>query len=339
MRNINKTYSDVIYKRTYSRWKYDEERRETWEETVERYFKGLKEKVSDKESILKELDEAKAMVLSNDITGSMRAVWSAGESLSKENAAAFNCAYTTIESLKDFAEIFYLLLCGCGVSYSCERQLIHKLPRIKELSNTPKVHQKIVVEDSKEGWAESYHKFLKVSFLGYFPEVDYSKVRPKGSILKTSGGRASGPEPLRDLIAFTTNIIKKHQGEKLSSDAVADLVCKIADTVVVGGTRRSATLGLTNPSDRRMAEYKKGEWWSDNPQRALVNVSSCYTEKPDTLLFLEDMTHLIESKSGERGIVNRESMIKDLRRLGRAHDGNSSQVEKCGVNPLIHLAA
>lgn len=237
-----------------------------------------------------------------------------------------NCAYTTIEHYKDFAEILYLLMCGCGVSYSAERQFICKLRPIPMLEKSDKV---VVFRDSKKGWAKGYYEFISHLLKGSIPKYDLSKIRKKGMILKTFGGRSSGPEPLRDLLIFTTRLFDRTQGGKLTSEDVSDLVCKIADIVVVGGARRSATLALTNPSDRRMAEYKKGDYFKDHKYRSMVNVSSCYTDakKPGVLPFLEDFTHLIESKSGERGFVNRVALNKSMETLGRPHS------EGVGVNP------
>lgn len=330
-------FSNVVYTRTYARWLSEEQRREYWPEGVDRYIGFLKEEIVLKRGLPPEslkyvldlLEEAKQEMLVLGVVGSMRALWTAGKALSIENACSYNCAYTTIEHFKDFAEILYLLMCGCGVSYSAERQFITKLSTIP--ASMQEDDRTIVFEDSKQGWAEGYYKFLSHLSKGYIPKYDLSRIRKKGMILKTFGGRSSGPEPLRDLLNFTVRLFKNAQGNKFTSEEVSDLVCKIADIVVVGGARRSATLALTNPSDRRMAEYKKGDYFREHSHRSLVNVSSCYTDlkKPGVLLFLEDMTHLIESKSGERGFVNRLALQAQLEKLGRP------VTESVGVNPCF----
>lgn len=336
MSNFDTIFQNVVYTRTYARWLPEVQRREYWPEGVDRYIGFLKEEIVLKRGLPPEslryvldlLEEAKQEMLVLGVVGSMRALWTAGKALTLENACAYNCAYTTIEHFKDFAEILYLLMCGCGVSYSAERQFITKLSTIPELQEDDRT---IIFEDSKHGWAEGYYKFLNHLSKGYIPKYDLSKIRKKGMILKTFGGRSSGPEPLRDLLNFTVRLFKNAQGNKLTSEEVSDLVCKIADIVVVGGARRSATLALTNPSDRRMAEYKKGDYFREHSHRSMVNVSSCYTDikKPGVLLFLEDMAHLIESKSGERGFVNRAALNNTLERLGRpVSDGT-------GVNPCF----
>lgn len=317
-------FQEVVYTRTYARWDYDVSRREFWPESTNRYISFLRTDIIDKrlsnqtdrELMYNLLSIAENQLLNLGSVGSMRAFWSAGKALRDENACAYNCAATTIEisTLKDFAEILYLLMCGCGVSYSCERQFISKLPIIPTLQSDDRV---IIFEDSKYGWADGYYSLLKNLSKGYIPRYDLSKLRPAGTILKTFGGRSSGPEPLRELIQFTIRLFKSIQGNKFTSDEVSDLVCKIADIVVVGGARRSATLAHSNPSDRRMAEYKKGEYWHEHKYRAMVNVSSVYTDKPSILPFLDDLKHLIESKSGERGFINRQALIDQLVKLGR----------------------
>ena len=327
-------FQSLVYTRTYARWIQKQQRREYWPEGVARYIGFLREEIVLKRGLPEEalnyvlglLKEAEEEMLALGVVGSMRALWTAGKALKIENACAYNCAYTTIEHYKDFAEILYLLMCGCGVSYSAERQFICKLRPIPMLKKSDKV---VIFRDSKKGWAKGYYEFISHLIKGNIPKYDLSKIRKKGMILKTFGGRSSGPEPLRDLLIFTTRLFDRSQGGKLTSEDVSDLVCKIADIVVVGGARRSATLALTNPSDRRMAEYKKGDYFKDHKYRSMVNVSSCYTDakKPGVLPFLEDFTHLIESKSGERGFVNRVALNKSMETLGRPHS------EGVGVNP------
>ena len=331
-------YQDIIYQSRYARWDYSAQRRERWPESIQRYISAMKAKVYSMnfseeatKRLIGLLDEAHTAIAKQMVMPSMRAMWSAGQSLYLENASAFNCAYTTIERLEDFAEVFYLLMCGCGVSYSCERQFIVNLPQIPivdmERGNP------IVFEDSREGWAEGYLCIIKGLAQGIDSPYDVSKIRPKGSILKTFGGRASGPEPLVELIEFTKEIFMSCRGRRLNSEQVSDILCKIAESVVVGGVRRSATLALTNPSDRRMADYKTGNWHEINKQRALVNVSTAYTEKPDSIQYMDDMLSLVKSNSGERGIVNRENMIATMLQQGRIEVANDPEAIRCGVNP------
>ncbi len=297
-------YQEFIFKRTYARWLEDKQRRETWDETISRYSNYFKPRVPS--SLLEDYQTAINLFRNQEIMGSMRALWTAGPALDHDNICGFNCAYTTITQWTDFAEILYILMNGTGVGTTVERQFINQLPSISDtFDETSTV---ITVEDSKEGWARAFALWLSYLSLGLVPKYDLSKVRPKGARLRTFGGRASGPEPLRDLFEFTKHIFQKAAGRKLYSDECADIVCKIADIVVVGGVRRSAILILSNPSDRRMAQYKEGEFWLRHPYRALANISACYTDMPDAATFLGDFLKIIKSGTGERGIVNREAL-------------------------------
>ena len=295
-------YQDFIYKRTYSRWIDKESRRESWEETIDRYEKCLSKKVPEQK--LPEFNEVCAAIKDLKVMPSMRSLWTAGPALERENIAGYNCAYTIIDNVKSFAEILYILMCGTGVGFSVERQYVNKLPIVPKLEESDKV---IVVADSKKGWADAFYSLLKYLYAGSIPSWDMSKVRPKGSRLKIFGGRASGPEPLADLFQFTVAVFKSAQERKLSSIECHDVATKIASVVVVGGVRRSACISLSNLSDDRMAHCKDGLFWEQNPQRSLANNSVAYTEKPDPERFLEEWLGLIRSKSGERGIFNRES--------------------------------
>jgi len=205
--------------------------------------------------------------------------------------------------------------CGTGVGFSVERQFVNDLPVVNEhFEDSPTI---IVVNDSKAGWARSLRELLAMLYAGQIPSWDVSKVRPSGARLKTFGGRASGPGPLEDLFLFSIRMFKNAAGRKLTSIECHDLVCKIADIVVVGGVRRSALISLSNLTDDRMRHAKSGAWWEDNVQRALANNSVCYTENPDMSSFMEEWLSLYQSKSGERGIFNRESAKKQVARNGR----------------------
>lgn len=317
-------YQEFIYKRTYSRWLEDEKRRENWEETVSRYEHFFGKRVpSEKKG---EFNEAMGNIRNLNVMPSMRALWTAGPALDRENIAGYNCAYLAVNNIKSFSECLYILMNGTGVGFSVERQEIAKLPEIPTLTT---VDDTVEFVDSKKGWADGYYKFMRKLYSGEIPKYDLSKIRPKGSILKTFGGRASGPEPLDDLLKFTIQIFKNAQGRKLNSIECHDIMCKVAAIVVVGGVRRSACISLSNRSDDRMAHAKDGEFWNTNPQRMLANNSIVYTEKPDATQFMEDWLVLARSGSGERGIFNRESAQFIVSQTGRRNPMFSMGCNPC----------
>ena len=293
-------YQQYIHKSRYARYLPEEKRRESWEETVLRYldFWVAQRKLTEKEAkdLFKPIHDMEVMP-------SMRALMTAGEALSRDNVAGFNCAYLPIDHPKAFDEMMYVLMCGTGVGFSVERQYIQKLPEVaEELHATDTV---IHVSDSKIGWAKAYRELIAMLFTGQIPKWDVSGVRAAGEPLKTFGGRASGPEPLVDLFQFTVEIFRGSIGRKLNSVECHDICCKIAQVVVVGGVRRSALISLSNLTDDRIRRAKSGQWWVDNPQRGLANNSACYTEKPDFEAFLNEWQSLYESRSGERGVFSR----------------------------------
>jgi len=302
IKTFGDTFQDFIYFRTYSRWIEEKGRREFWNESVERYKKFFIQKVPKAKR--KEFSVACDAIVDLDVMGSMRALWTAGKALEREHLCLYNCGYTPIDTVKSFSELLYTLMCGTGVGYSVERQYITKLPDVPELK---KSDDTIVFADSKLGWAEGYNRFLKKLYSGSIPKYDLSKIRAKGLPLKTFGGRSSGPEVLENLLKFTVGTFKTAQGRKLNSCECNDLCCFIASVVVVGGTRRSSCISLTNPSDDRMRHAKDGQFWNTHPFRTLANISSAYTEKPSSDSFLSEFLDLIRSGSGERGIFNRES--------------------------------
>ena len=260
----------------------------------------------------------------------MRCMMTAGKALDRDNVAGYNCAYRAVDDVRSFDEIMYILLCGTGVGFSVERQYINDLPEIAE--EFYETDTTIVVSDSKIGWASAYRELISLLYGGKIPKWDLSKIRPAGSRLKTFGGRASGPDPLDDLFKFTVGVFRNAKGRKLNSLECHDIVCKIADIVVVGGVRRSALISLSNLTDERMRNAKTGQWWTENPQRALSNNSVCYTETPDTAAFLKEWTSLYESKSGERGIFNRVSARKIAERNGRREHNY-----EFGTNPCSEI--
>jgi len=308
-------YQAFIHTSRYARWLEEENRRETWAETVSRYMTNVVVKKTRDEIVLDEIEEA---ILGLEIMPSMRAMMTAGPALERDNTAGYNCSYLPVDDPKSFDEAMFILLCGTGVGFSVERQYVSKLPEVPEKLFDSE--DTIVVHDSKEGWAKSLRKLVAMLYAGEIPTWDTSKVRPAGAKLKTFGGRASGPAPLEDLFRFTVALFKEAQGRKLSSIECHDLMCKIGEVVVVGGVRRSAMISLSNLSDDRMRHAKSGQWWEKNPQRALANNSVSYTEKPDMETFMREWLSLVESKSGERGIFSRQASKKQAAKNGRRND-------------------
>lgn len=328
------SYEQYIAKSRYARYLDKEQRREDWHETVARYFDFMAEHLNkhhnydlNSSQLRKELQDA---VINMEVMPSMRSLMTAGKALERDNTAGYNCSYLPIDDPKAFDEAMYILLCGTGVGFSVERQAIQKLPEVPDQLFDSKTT--VVVSDSKEGWAKSLRQIIALLYAGEIPKWDVSKVRPKGARLKTFGGRASGPEPLVELFQFVVSIFKGAQGRKLTSLECHDIMCKIGEVVVVGGVRRSAMISLSNLSDDRMRHAKSGAWWEKNGQRALANNSACYTERPDVGIFMQEWTALYESKSGERGIFNREAAKKVVKKNGR----RNSEFD-FGTNPCSEI--
>lgn len=316
-------YQSYIAKSRYARYVNSLQRRETWEETVKRYVDYFHTK--SKEFPASEIYNA---IFNLDVMPSMRALMTAGPALDRDNVAGFNCSYVSVDDPRAFDEILYILMCGTGVGFTVERQEIAKLPQIpEELSTTDTT---LIVRDSKIGWATAFRELISLLYSGRIPKYDVSKLRPAGAPLKTFGGRSSGPQPLVDLFEFTITVFKRAIGRKLSSLEAHDIVCKIADVVVVGGVRRSALISLSNLSDERLRNAKNGQWWEDNVQRALANNSVAYTEKPEIEIFIKEWLSLIESKSGERGIFNRTAATKQVQLTGRRDSNYSFGTNPCG---------
>ena len=330
-------YQNFIATSRYARWLDDEQRRETWEETVNRYVNYITHKEETMDTLRKSTSmwssmkaELRNAITRLDVMPSMRALMTAGPALERDNTAGYNCSYLPVDDPKSFDEAMYILLCGTGVGFSVERQYVNKLPEVPEhLYNSDTC---IVVKDSKEGWAKAFRMLVALLYAGEIPSWDVSKVRPAGARLKTFGGRASGPAPLVDLFNFTINMFKANTGKKLSSYDCHSIMCKIGEIVVVGGVRRSAMISLSNLSDIRMRHAKSGQWWQDAPHMALSNNSVAYTDKPDGETFLREWTGLVESKSGERGIFNRVSAKKQVEKYGR-RDSNFD----FGTNPCSEI--
>ena len=327
-------YQSFIHMSRYSRWLEEEQRRETWEETIDRYLSFMANHLKENYSYSlfgKELGELRDAMLSLKVLGSMRALMTAGPALARENVAGYNCSYLPVDSPRSFDECLYILMNGTGVGFSVERQYIAKLPTIpdQEFEETDDV---VSVTDSKEGWARGLRDLISLLYTNRVPKIDTSKIRPAGARLKVFGGRASGPAPLEELFDFTIQTFKKAKGRKLTSIECHDIMCKVGQVVVVGGVRRSALISLSNLTDERMRKAKSGDWWVDNQQRALSNNSVCYTEKPDMGIFMREWLSLYESKSGERGIFNRASAQVKAASNGR-RDGNID----FGTNPCCEI--
>ena len=320
-------YQSFIHTSRYARWLDEENRRETWAETVSRYMTNLVVKKTRDEVILDDIEQA---ILGLEIMPSMRALMTAGAALERDNTAGYNCSYLPVDDPKSFDEAMFILLCGTGVGFSVERQFVTKLPDVPETMFQSETT--IVVKDSKEGWAKALRQVIALLYSGEIPKWDTSLVRPAGAKLKTFGGRASGPAPLIDLFNFVVNVFVNAKGRKLSSIECHDIMCKIGEVVVVGGVRRSAMISLSNLSDDRMRYAKSGNWWENNPQRGLANNSVSYTEKPDAVSFMREWMALVESGSGERGIFNRQASKKQAAKNGR-RDANF----EFGTNPCSEI--
>ena len=329
------SYQEFIHLSRYARWNEDTGRRETWQQTVARYFDFMQEHLkknndTDISDIRPQLEQA---VLNLDIMPSMRALMSAGTALERDNVAGFNCSYVAVDTTRAFDETLYILMCGTGVGFSVERQYINKLPDLPEdLHQTDTI---IKVADSKIGWAKAYKELLSLLYAGQIPQWDLSNIRPHGARLKTFGGRASGPAPLDDLMQFTVNMftdaITKNQRKLVSIDC-HDLMCKIAEVVVVGGVRRSALISLSNLSDERMRNAKSGSWWEHSQHRALSNNSVAYTDSAEMGAFMREWLSLYDSKSGERGIFNRQAAEKQA-----AKNGRREEYKDFGCNPCSEI--
>ena len=323
-------YQSFIHVSRYARWINEENRRESWNETVTRYFDYLTERLNKENNydlpieLRKELQDA---VLNLEIMPSMRALMTSGIALDRCNVAGYNCSYLPVDSVRSFDECLYILMCGTGVGFSVERKYTKQLPTVNE--DLEESETTIVVGDSKAGWAKGYKELIHLLYSGQIPSWDLSKLRPAGARLKTFGGRSSGPDPLDDLFRFTVGIFKGATGRQLKSIECHDLMCKIGSVVVVGGVRRSALISLSDLQDQEMALAKSGEWWNNEGQRALANNSVCYKEKPPIGIFMREWLTLYNSKSGERGIYNRQSAIEKSLENGRRDSEHDFGTNPC----------
>ena len=320
-------YQAFIHKSRYARYRDDLGRRETWEETVDRYIGFWHERYP---ALQAQMWEAREAIVNLEVMPSMRCLMTAGPALERDNVAGYNCAYVAVDNVRVFDEILYVLMCGTGVGYSVERQYINQLPEVAEEFH--ECDTLITVADSKVGWASAFRQLVALLYGGQIPSWDLSRIRPAGERLKTFGGRASGPAPLEDLFRFSVGLFRGAAGRRLNSLEVHDLVCKIASIVVVGGVRRSALISLSNLTDQRMRHAKDGDVGAQAPHRYLANNSVAYTETPDPEIFLEEWLALLRSRSGERGIFNRVAADKQVERTGRREVGH-----EWGTNPCSEI--
>ena len=315
---IENPYENFIALSRYAKWVPEENRRENWQETVDRYFSFMLDhlfKEYSYEPSAKLISELKQAVLDRNVMPSMRAVMTSGPALERDHVAGYNCSFVPVDSPRSFDETMYILMCGTGVGFSVEYKYINKLPAVPE--SLEKSTTVITVEDSKQGWAKAYRELLALLWSGQIPAVDVTKLRPAGARLKTMGGRSSGPQPLVNLFDFTIKIFKNAVGRNLKPIECHDLMCKIGEVVVVGGVRRSAMISLSNINDIEMAAAKSGNWWENSPQRALSNNSVAYSRKPEMAQFIAEWKNLYDSKSGERGIYNVAAAQAQAARYGR----------------------
>ena len=315
---IENPYENFIALSRYARWLQEENRRETWGETVDRYFDFMLNHLSVNHNYkpdLKLIEELRNAVYDRNVMPSMRAVMTAGAALDRDHVAGYNCSFVPVDSPRSFDETMYILMCGTGVGFSVEYKYVNKLPAVPEAFE--KSTTVIVVEDSKTGWAKAYRELLAMLWAGQVPAIDVSKLRPAGARLKTMGGRSSGPQPLINLFDFTIAKFKVAAGRQIKPIEAHDIMCKIGEVVVVGGVRRSAMISLSNINDIEMAQAKSGNWWENNSQRALSNNSVAYSRKPEMEQFIAEWKSLYDSKSGERGIYNVAAAQKQAAKYGR----------------------
>lgn len=318
----------------YARWDEDLGRRETWEETVDRYVRFVVAPALDPiEGIHADRleNEIRSAILNLEVMPSMRAMMTAGPALERDHMAGYNCSFIAVDHPRAFDETLYILTCGTGLGFSCEEQFISKLPEVaEEFHDTDTT---IVVADSRIGWASSFRELLQLLYAGKVPKIDVSRVRAKGERLRTFGGRASGPEPLVNLFDYSIALFRGAAGRRLNDLEVHGLMCKIGEIVVVGGVRRSALISLSDLHSERIRTAKHGQWYLLHPEFALANNSAAYNAKPTVGGFFKEWTALYESKSGERGIYNREGIKRKTDRIGRR---DSELV--VGTNPCGEIA-
>lgn len=321
-------FSQYIHVSKYARWIEEENRRETWEETVNRYIENVVVPALGGEWQHEDVEDIHKAILNLEVMPSMRAMMTAGPALDRDHMAGYNCSFIAVDNPRAFDEALYILTCGTGLGFSCESKYINKLPEVAETFHD--TDTTIVVADSRIGWASSFRELVQLLYGGKVPRIDVSKVRPKGAKLKVFGGRASGPAPLVDLFNYTVSAFRAAAGRKLTDLEVHGIMCKIGEIVVVGGVRRSAEISLSDLSSERMAKAKHGQWYIAHPEYALANNSAVYDEKPTPGQFLKEWKNLYDSKSGERGIYNRQGIKRKTESIGRRDPDSIAGTNPCG---------
>ena len=332
-------YQQYIHKSRYARWLEDEGRRETWQETVGRYFNHMEKELLRNNNFVMDAavrTELEDAVLNLKVMPSMRLLMTSGPAVEQCNVAAYNCAYIPVDSVRAFDEILYILMNGTGVGFSVERQNVDQLPRVNESFNN--TDTTVHVDDSKLGWAKGFRELVSLLYAGQIPKWDLSKLRPAGARLRTFGGRSSGPGPLNELFMFAVALFQAAAGRRLSSLECHDLVCKTAEVVVVGGVRRSALISLSNLSDDRLRGAKSGSWYNQHGHRGLANNSAVYNAKPDVSIFMSEWKALHDSLSGERGIFSRSACTKKAEENGRRNTRRTPDILwEYGTNPCSEI--
>jgi ribonucleoside-triphosphate reductase len=301
MTNFRNSAAEFVYMRTYSRWLPDKARRETWDETVERFITFITDERGAKipPKVIRKIRER---LLAFEVMPSMRALWTAGPAAKFDNTAMYNCSFQAINSIEAFAEALYILMCGTGYGFRVLPQDLEQLPTVPDVivSGT----KTFDIEDSKKGWADSVKELVLSLYAGHDVNMNYNLVRPAGARLETMGGRASGPAPLATLHQLIRDIFYSARGRKLRSLEAHDICCQIAESVVVGGVRRSSEISLSALDDDDMQNAKTGDY---PVRRWMANNSAVYETKPDIFKFMQEWTALAASKTGERGIFNLEA--------------------------------
>ena len=324
--NLMDQFQGFVVTRSYCKWREDLGRRETWDECVARYYDYFAQRFPS--VTREEWDELQRSTLDREVFPSMRALMTAGAAAEVDDTCLYNCSYLPINTIRSFSDILYILCCGTGVGFSCESKEIEQLPVVPEITRNDTIV--ITVQDSRRGWADAFVALLTALYGGFHPTWDTSLVRPKGARLKTFGGMASGPEPLERLFKFVVKLFYAAEGRKLTPLEVHDIVCMTGEIVIAGGVRRSALISLSDLNDRDMSKAKYGPWWEQNGQRGLSNNSAVYETKPGLERFMEEWMTIHSSRSGERGICNREAMDKITEMTGR----NPAQ---WGTNPCSEI--
>ena len=322
------TFEDFIAISRYNRWLPEENRRETWTETVDRYVSWLTSKIPGNSVEIQ--DALFDAIHEKHVMPSMRALMTAGPAADRDNTCCYNCAYIPMVDIGAFKEVMYVLMCGTGMGFSVESKHVSRLPKVPAQIERDE-SRLIVVEDSKEGWCAALYNLMSDLWNGIHPTWDLSNVRPEGTRLKTFGGRASGPGPLEAVFKYVTNTLYGARGRRLTTLEVHDINCVIARAIVVGGVRRSAMISLSDLGDRSMAKAKSGDWHGAYAQRALANNSAIYQGRPSFGEFLSEWKNLYESHSGERGLFNHEAACESAIKCGR--DPEASY----GLNPCAEI--